>query len=116
MKRPTRSLRVETVTVNGRPVIRVRGDVNLDTSPQLRELLLELSKKASGSLLIDLSQVPFMDSSGAGTMVFVKRELEREGRSMILIGLQPRVRSVFEITRLDQFFRIRSSVEEATGA
>jgi anti-anti-sigma factor len=56
-----------------------------------------------------------MDSSGAGTMVLVKRELEREGRSMVLIGLQPRVRSVFEITRLDQFFRIMSSAEEATG-
>lgn len=111
----TRTVMVETTLVNGAPVLRVRGDVDLRTSPQLREALLAALQTSAGMLRVDLSQVRYMDSSGVGTMVFAKREVERAGRRLVLIGLQPRVRSVFEITHLDQFFTIVDSLDEVRG-
>ena len=95
-------------------MVQIRGDIDLRTSPRLREQLLDTARANSGQLLLDLTGVPYMDSSGVGTMVFVKREVERGGGRMVLIGLQPRVRSVFEITNLEKFFKIVQSVDEAT--
>ena len=116
MTRAAQGLKVETTTVGNTPVVRVRGDVDLHCSPRLRELLLECVSQSSGTLHIDLSQVPYMDSSGVGTLVYVKREAERAGRRVVLIGLQPRVRSVFEVTHLDEFFTIVASLDEAGQA
>lgn len=107
------TLEIKTVTTDGRAVVQVRGEVDLRTSPRLRVLLLEAAANLSGPLLLDLSGVSYMDSSGVGTMVYVKRELERRGRRFVLIGLQQRVRGVFEITHLDKFFTIVENVDEA---
>ena len=108
----TRSVRMETRTVEGAPVVYIRGTVDMGTAPQLRDALLDLCQ-GPGMLLIDLSQVPYMDSSGVGTMVYAKRACDRVGRPVVLIGMQPRVRSVFEITHLDRFFRIVDNVAQA---
>jgi anti-sigma B factor antagonist len=110
-----RKLKCETTVVEGQPVVHVRGEVTLRTAPQLREVLLAFARHSTGTLRIDLAQVPYMDSSGVGTMVYVKRETERTGRRIVLIGLQPRVRSVFEITHLDKFFTIVQTLDEVPG-
>lgn len=108
------TLQVTTSTANDRLVVNVCGEVDLRTSPQLRAALLESAQKTTGSLLVDLSGVSYMDSSGVGTMVYVKRQVERDGRRLVLVGLQPRVRSVLEITHLDKFFTIAQSIDEVT--
>ncbi len=108
-------LKVETTDAAGGSAVRVQGEVDLRTAPLLREQLLASVMRSTGTVRIDLSQVPYMDSSGVGTMVYVKRETERAGRRIVLIGLQPRVRSVFEITHLDKFFTIVHSADEAAA-
>lgn len=115
MSDETRRLDVEVTAVNGAQVVRVRGEVDLQTAPRLRELLLASAKGLRDVVRIDLSQVPYMDSSGVGTMVFVKRAVERAGVRVVLIGLQPRVRSLFEITHLDKFFTIVGTIDEAAA-
>jgi anti-anti-sigma factor len=109
------NLKVETGMVGAEPVIRVQGEVTLGTAPQLRAQLLASARQTTGTVRVDLSQVSYMDSSGVGTMVYVKREIERTGRRMVLIGLQPRVRSVFELTHLDKFFTIVQADGEMGG-
>ncbi len=116
MNEPDRELNVQRTEAHGRTVLKVTGEVDLRTSPQLRELLLEAAEQTEGALLLDLADVSYMDSSGVGTMVYVKREIERDSRQMILVGLQPRVRSVFEITHLDKFFKIVDRVEDVEQA
>jgi anti-sigma B factor antagonist len=112
MTEEARPLQVQAKETSGRAVVHVAGDVDLRSSPQLRDQLLELARDADGDLLVDLSEVSYMDSSGVGTMVFVKREVEKSGGRMVLIRLQPRVRSVFEITHLTKFFKIVESLDE----
>jgi anti-sigma B factor antagonist len=109
----SRTLKIETTLVEGGSVVRVRGTVDLRKSPQLRELLLDAVRRSAGTVQIDLSHVDYMDSSGVGTLVYVKREAERTGRRIVLVGLKPRVRSIFEITHLDRFFTIVDRVARA---
>ena len=108
-------LRIDTTTTGSGPVVRVTGEVDLRTSPQLRRQLLQLLEQRPQRLVVDLSQVGYMDSSGVGTMVEIKRRIERDGGEVILSGLQTRVRSIFEITQLDKFFRIVPSADEVSG-
>jgi anti-sigma B factor antagonist len=106
-------LEIETVLLNGLPVVRVRGEVDLRSSPHLRDAVLEAGSARPRRLIVDLSQVGHMDSSGVGTLVYLKRELERAGGKIVLAGLQERVRSVLEITQLERFFTIAATVDEA---
>ncbi len=106
-------LQVDTVRVNGKLVLRVRGEVNLNNAPRLRELLLRMAQHEAGPVRVDLSDVAYMDSSGVGTLVYVKRRLEKDHRTLVLVGLQPRVRSLLEITHLADFFNIADAADES---
>jgi anti-sigma B factor antagonist len=116
MSNEPQRLRIQTAREGMDVIVRLTDDVDLRTSPDLRDRLLEALGSHPSRLIIDLSGVPYMDSSGVGTLVDMKRRTERDGSAIILVGLQPRVRSVFEITRLDGFFTIVETLEEAREA
>jgi anti-sigma B factor antagonist len=105
-------LTIDTVRQADQHVVRLSGEVDLRSSPQLRNVLLDVLAAKPRRLIVDLAQVGYMDSSGVGTLVEIKRLIERGAGQIVLAGLQPRVRSVFEITQLDKFFRIAASVDE----
>ncbi|NOY13770.1 MAG: STAS domain-containing protein [Deltaproteobacteria bacterium] len=82
-------------------------------SGDLKEQMLQLFDEGKCNLLIDLSEVRFVDSSGLGALVSgFKNASAREG-SLKLCCLQPQVRSMFELTRLHRVFEIFPSSEEA---
>lgn len=82
-------------------------------SSDLKEQMLQLFDEGKCNLIIDLSEVRFVDSSGLGALVSgFKNASAREG-SLKLCSLQPQVRSMFELTRLHRVFEIFASVEEA---
>lgn len=111
------SFTVRTETQDSSRIVRISGEVDLKTSPQLRdELLAVVVAGEQQRIVVDLSDVRYMDSSGVGTIVEAKRRADKHGNRIILAGLQARVRSVFEITQLDKFFTITASVEEALAA
>ncbi len=97
-------------------VVRLAGEVDLRTSPQLRGRFLELFDERPSRIILDLTHVDYIDSSGVGTVVELKRRAMRSESKVVLVGLQPRVRSLFEITRLDKFFTITHSIDEARQA
>lgn len=63
-------------------------------------------------LVLDLSGVSFMDSTGLGALVSLLKLLGANG-AMAVAGVQPAVRKLFEMTRLDSLFRLTPNVEEA---
>ena len=82
-------------------------------SGTFKEQMLALFDEGKCKLIIDLSAVRFVDSSGLGALVSgFKNASAREG-SLKLCGLQPQVRSMFELTRLHRVFEIFGSVDEA---
>lgn len=113
MSEAPEALDISTEQLDTATVIRIAGEVDLRTSPQLRSAVTERIADKPARVIVELGGVSYMDSSGVGTLVYLKREAERAGCRLVLAGLQPRVRAVFEIAQLDRFFTIAGSVEEA---
>ena len=107
------ALKISTTPLASGHLVHIAGEVDLRTSPHLRNALLKFVEQKPKRLVIDLAHVTYMDSSGVGTMVEIKRLIEARGGRVVLADLQPRVRSVFEITQLDKFFDIVANANEA---
>jgi len=84
----------------------VAGDIDLSRSPELRQHLLHLIESRPSRLVVDLVDVDYMDSSGVATLVEALQAIRKIGGRLILCNLQPKVRSIFEIARLDMVFTI----------
>jgi anti-sigma B factor antagonist len=92
----------------------VKGDVDLKTSPDLRTALLSLIKdKIPERLILDLSATSYMDSSAIAVLVEMLQKTRKSGGKVCLIRLQPRVRGLLEIARLDTIFTLAETEEEA---
>ncbi|HRX87282.1 MAG TPA: STAS domain-containing protein [Phycisphaerae bacterium] len=99
--------------VDGGVIVEVTGEVTLNDSPKFHGRLLQVLETSPERLIIDLSAVTHIDSAGVGTLVEIFRRIKAADGKMFLVGLQPRVRGVFEITKLDRFFPILNSTDEA---
>lgn len=92
----------------------VQGDVDLKNSPELRKALLELIKGTPPKrVIVDLGAVSYMDSSAIAVLVELFRELRKTGGKVCLINVQPRVKGLLEIARLDSIFVIAKDEAEA---
>lgn len=97
-------------------VVVLSGEVDLHQSPALHATLVDVAAGRPRRLVLNLSEVQYMDSSGVGTLVELLRRVNAYKGKLALVGLTPRVRSVFEITKLDKFFAIHASEQEAVQA
>jgi anti-sigma B factor antagonist len=88
-------LRVEEVA--GRTVVHVSGDIDIATVDQLEQALTAALDDGATDLLVDLSGVPFLDSTGIGVIVTVERRLQDAEGRFALRGLQALPRRVLEI-------------------
>ena len=88
------------------PVVVVHGELDVSTSPMLREELSAVLDEHPDSLTLDFGDVSFVDSSGLGSLIGALRRLREtdDGRSLRILHTQPAVARVFEITGLAQVF------------
>lgn len=96
-------------------VIRTEGDVDLSTSPRLREALLSAYDRQASHVVVDLKEVPYMDSSGIATLVEALKIARQAGSRLTLAAMRAPVESVFELAYLKQVFELSASVEAALG-
>jgi anti-sigma B factor antagonist len=68
------------------------------------------------TVILDFSEVPYIDSSGLGTLLTAYVTRQKSGRTMVLSGINPRVRKLFDITRTGGLFLIFSTPDEAIAA
>ncbi|MFQ3669960.1 MAG: STAS domain-containing protein [Verrucomicrobiia bacterium] len=94
-------------------VLRPEGDIDLHHSPKLRALLQAKVKEKCPKLLVDFTAVPYIDSSGLATLVEYFQGSRAYAGKLALAGLNPRVRSVFDLVRLTEIFSIHDSLESA---
>jgi len=88
--------------------------IDAHNSGELKDLFLKVLEEEGGrDLIIDLDQVQFIDSSGLGALLSGLKNAGLRSRGFILAGLQPRVQSMFELTRLHRVFDIYPKLEEA---
>src|ERR671936_223194 len=107
-------LALESRDENGWGVLQVKGEIDLHSSSQLRQAIVGLLERGQNRIVIDLTSVGFMDSSGLGVLVAgLKRAKERDG-TLALVFTEGSVQKVLNITGLDRVFPTSGSVEEAT--
>jgi anti-sigma B factor antagonist len=94
-------------------IVSPAGDVDLHRSPAFRERLKKAAEGRPRRLIVNLSDVPYMDSSGVATLVEAMQIARRQSMTLVLCGVQSRVRSILEIARLDQLFRIAEDTAAA---
>lgn len=91
----------------------VTGEVDVYTSPRLREKLAELLSEGHRRIVLDLSEVDFMDSTGLGVLVAGLKRARASNGDLTLVCSDPIV-ILFEMTGLTEVFTVFSSVEKAT--
>lgn len=94
-------------------VVSLTGEIDLHHSPGLHKHLADLCAENPKRLILNLTDVNYIDSSGIGSLVEIFRRMKKTDGSLVLVAPSERVRSVLEITRLDKFFLIAASEEEA---
>jgi anti-sigma B factor antagonist len=94
----------------------LEGEIDLHISPAVAISLQEIIAKKPARLLVDLSRVSYVDSSALAVLIDAMQKVQKYGGTFGVVGMQESVRSIFEIARLDQVFRIFPSVEAADAA
>ena len=94
-------------------IVDVAGDIDLNRSLDFQKSLLDVLEKGPQRIIVNLSGVPYMDSSGVAALVKLLSRTRKSGSQLCLVGLTKRVQSLFEITRLDVVFTICASEKEA---
>jgi len=105
----------------GVPVLKVSGDIILDTEPKFRAALrkavaeVEQIEGLGHVLVVDLSETEFMDSVGLGTLIGETEELRKRGGEVrLVIPPLARVRRLLEVTGVVDMFRVYSELPSAT--
>lgn len=94
-------------------VVKLLGRLDAYTAPPVKETFLELQAMGQVKIVVDLSAVDFVDSTGLATLVAGLKHCRRAEGDLTLAGLRPKVRVIFELTRLDHVFQIHESKEAA---
>ena len=94
-------------------VVALGGEIDLHQAPTVHETLITACAGKPKCLVINLEAVSYMDSSGIGTLVEVFRRVKAYDGRLALCRINSRVRSLFEITKLDKFFAIYDTEAEA---
>jgi len=97
-------------------ILRVTGEVDVYTAPQLRESVIRLVADGVQHVIVDLRDVEFMDSTGLGALVGSLKRLRVAGGSLRLVTGPGRILTLFRITGLVNAFTLHSSVPEAITA
>ncbi len=113
-------MKVEIIAERIEPgiLMKLKGTVDMNTSPDVRSNLAEVfrqNKAGLKALLIDLSQVRYMDSSGIATLVEAMQTCMKQGARLRLVDLSQPVRDVFELARLSSVFEIFASASDASA-
>jgi anti-sigma B factor antagonist len=94
-------------------VLTLKGEIDLHVSPSVTASLNAIIEKKPARLVVDLSEVTYIDSAGLAALIQAMQKVEGYGGKFLLAGLQETVRSIFEISRLDQVFQIFPDADAA---
>jgi anti-sigma B factor antagonist len=107
---------VSRTTAGEVPIVAVSGEVDVYSAPALKESLTEQLQSGATKLIVDLTGVAFLDSTGLGALVEARAATTDAGGSLLLVCSQERILKLFTITGLDGVFSIYPTVGEAVDA
>ncbi|HYX52843.1 MAG TPA: STAS domain-containing protein [Candidatus Limnocylindrales bacterium] len=107
-------LRIEDVhgPREGQRVLRLNGPLVINNFFDFQRMIREDQSKA---LIIDFSNVPYVDSAGIGALVGAYVSGQKTGRSLTLVSVSDRIRTALRQTKVDQFFSFAENLSAATA-
>src|SRR5689334_23190151 len=112
MSNPLR-LDYEVRRVSGLPVLGVTGEIDIYTAPLFKQAVVNLVSEGNRDVIIDLSEVTFMDSSGFGTLLGATKRLRPMGGGLHLAAPNSTIQRMLRLTRLDSIMQIHETVDAA---
>ncbi len=100
---------------SGKLVVTLEGEIDLDRAPEVRQLLLDCTERGR-DVLVDLSAISYIDSSGIASLVEALQSAGRLGIALGLVAVSPQALRVFELARLDKVFTIHPDLGAALAA
>ncbi len=104
-------MRCELTERDGVRIVELAGEVDLESSPAARRVLLD-AVAAGGPVLVDLSGVDYVDSSGIASLVEAFQAARSRGSRFALVAVSPAAMRVLRLARLDRVFEIHEDLEQ----
>lgn len=100
----------------GKSVLAVTGEVDVHTAPELDAALTQVVEAGKYQIVVDLSGVEFLDSTGLGVLVKALKRVREHDGALAVVATTDRISKVFRITGLDSAIGLHESLESALGA
>jgi len=110
----TQGIEIQKKNENGVIRLILKGYMDMNSSPDVRDELTQHFDGGTKAIIVDLSEVPYIDSSGIATLVEGLQWSHTSSKKFRLVGLTPTVKDIFEIARLLQVFEVFDTLGEAT--
>ncbi|MGA2004322.1 MAG: STAS domain-containing protein [Terriglobales bacterium] len=94
-------------------ILLLKGPITIETTPQFERAV---RMESAETMILDLSEVPYIDSVGLGSLVATYVSHQKNGRCLVLTGVKPRVNKILEITKVRDFFVTFATTWEAVEA
>ena len=94
-------------------ILLLHGPLTVETSNQFENAVRHESAE---TMILDLTDVPYIDSVGLGSLVTTYVSHQKTGRYLVLTGVKPRVKKILEVTNVQQFFMIFETTWQAVEA
>jgi anti-sigma B factor antagonist len=104
---------VRTENKNSLTVCHVDGEIDINTAPEIKKAFDKLISKKEPKIVVNFSRVTYVDSSGLATLVEILKNMKAYGGRMKLTNLSPKIKSLFEITKLERLFEIMVDEKDA---
>jgi anti-sigma B factor antagonist len=106
-------LDVDTGQVGAASVLTLRGEIDVYTAPRLRQAIIDLVDGGADHIVVDMSAVDFLDSTGLGVLVGGLKRVKVKDGSLSIVTSQDKILKIFDITGLNKVFAIHDSVDAA---
>ncbi len=91
---------------DGRPGVKITGEVDVATAAPFREALEEVISGGDEKVYLDLSDMDYIDSTGIGILIDIKKNVMKPDQQFVLINPKRSIRKLFQLTGVDQIFPI----------
>ena len=97
----------------GYTILHVKGPLNIHT---IFEFQSALRAETSPALVVDFTDVPFIDSTGLGALVGAQVAAQKANSKLAFAGMNPQVKALLDMTHVSQFFKVFPTVQDAEAA
>ena len=105
------NLNIETVTHDNYYEVKVAGELDVYTVPELEEVLVPTRQEGTHDIYVNLENVSYMDSTGLGLFVGTLKVLNQHEKELYILGVSDRIERLFDITGLKDLMHVNKGTE-----